>query len=177
MNIVGTKRHVHKLYKDIYKAVKSEFSKIVNDIYLEIYDESIALGFDGDIRDLDEAWIEEFFDEYNPVTKYVFSHEIDRKESRLFEALVSNKLEKLKSYAYAERLITAQIKQYSIELEDKVAQTVFKDTKVQKVMWVAEQDHRTCSVCNDLDGQIFDLDKAPVKQHFNCRCYLIPVRE
>lgn len=177
MNIVQTKKHVHKLYKAIYKAVKQEFLKIINEIYQTIYDEAVDMGFDGDIRNLDEAWVESFFDRYNPVTKYVFSNEIDRKESRLFEALVSNELERLKSYAYAERLITSQIEQYAIDLEDSIAKVVYEDTGVQKVMWVAEKDYKTCGDCNEMDGEVFALKDAPPKLHHNCRCYYIPVRE
>ena len=176
MNIIQTKKHVHKLYKTIFKTVKQEFLKIINEIYQTIYDEAIDMGFDGDIRNLDEAWIEEFFDGYNPVTKYVFSNEIDRKESRLFEALVSNELERLKSYAYAERLIVSQIEQYAIDLEDSIAKVVYEDTGVKKVMWVAEKDDITCGVCGELDGQIFALGDAPPKQHHNCRCVLRPVK-
>lgn len=177
LNIVGVKKHVHKLYNSIYKTVKQEFLKIANEIYQAIYDEAVAMGFDGDIRNLDEAWIEEFFDLYNPVTKYVFSNEIDRKESRLFEALVSNELERLKSYVYAERLITQQIEQYAIDLEDTIAKVVYEDTNVKKVMWNAEDDHKTCGVCNELDGQIFDLNDVPPKQHYQCRCWITPVKE
>ena len=177
MNVVGVKKHVHKLYVSINKIVKQEFLKIINEIYQVIYDEAVGMGFDGDIRNLDDAWIDEFFDLYNPVTKYVFSNEIDRKESRLFEALVSNELERLKSYAYAERLIIGQIEQYAIDLEDSIAKVVYEDTNVKKVMWVAEDDDRTCGVCNELDGQIFELKSAPPKQHYQCRCYLIPVKE
>ena len=177
MNIVGVNKHINKLYKDIYKIIKNEFVAILNPLYEEIYDEAIALGFDGDLRNLDEAWIEEFFDEYNPVTKYVFSNEIDRKKSYLFEALVSDPTVKHQSYAKAERLIINQIKQYAIDLEDDIAKVVYEDTGVKKVQWVAEDDHKTCDDCKELDGEIFDLDKAPDKQHHNCRCYLIPVKE
>lgn len=177
LNIVGVKKHVHKLYKSIYKTVKQEFLKVVNEIYQTIYDEAIAMGFDGDIRNLDDAWVEEFFNLYNPVTMYVFSNEIDRKESRLFEALVANELERLKSYAYAERLITNQIEQYAIDLEDAIAKVVYEDTGVKKVMWNAEHDHKTCGVCDELDGQIFELYNVPPKQHLNCRCYLTAVKE
>jgi SPP1 gp7 family putative phage head morphogenesis protein len=177
MNIVGIKKHVHKLYKTIFKTVKQEFLKIVNEIYQTIYDEAVSMGFDGDIRNLDDAWIQEFFDSFNPVTKYVFSNEIDRKESRLFEALVSNELERLKSYAYAERLITSQIEQYAIDFEDAIAKVVYEDTGVQKVMWNAEHDYKTCGECSELDGQIFELKDLPPKQHHNCRCWFTPVKE
>ena len=177
LNISSVKKHVHKLYKSIYKTVRQEFLKVVNEIYQVVYDEAVEMGFDGDIRNLDEAWVDEFFDWYNPVTKYVFSNEIDRKESRLFEALVSNELERLKSYAYAERLITQQIEQYAIDLEDTIAKVVYEDTNVKKVMWNAEQDHRTCGDCSELDGQIFELKDVPPKQHYMCRCWLTPVKE
>ncbi len=177
MNVVSVRKHIKKLYKDAYKTIKKEFVAILNPIYEEIYDEAIALGFDGDLRDLDEAWVEEFFDEYNPVTKYVFSNEIDRKESYLFEAIISDPSLKHQSYAKAERLLINQVKQYAIDLEDAIAMVVYEDTDVKKVQWVAEHDYKTCGVCKELDGEIFDIDKAPDKQHHNCRCYLVPVKE
>ena len=175
MNIAGVKRHIHKLYKNVYKIIKNEFTEVLNPLYQEIYDEAVALGFDGDLRDLDEGWIEEFFDEYNPVTKYVFKNEIERKESRLFEALVASTSQIMQSYKTAENLLIRQVKQYAIDVEDAVTKTVYKDIGVKKVMWNAELDHKTCEDCKELDGQIFKLNDVPPKQHHNCRCYLMPV--
>jgi SPP1 gp7 family putative phage head morphogenesis protein len=181
MNVVQIKKHVHKLYKSIYKIVKQEFLKVINEIYQAIYDEAVAMGFDGDIRDLDEGWIEDFFDEYNPVTKYVFSNELDRKESRLFESLVatmdSTEANKMPSYKTAENLLVKQVKQYAIDLEEAIAKVVYEDTGVEKVMWNAEHDHKTCGDCAELDGAIFELHNAPDKQHYQCRCWLTPVKE
>lgn len=176
MNILQTKKHIRKLYKAVDKIIKNEFTAILNPIYESIYDEAIDMGFDGDMRELDETWIEEFFDEYNPVTKYVFSNEIERKESRLFESLISNVAERAKSYKTAERLLLNQIKQYAIDLEDAIADVVYEDVKVEQVEWVAENDSSTCPDCQALDGEIFDIDKAPDKLHYNCRCILLPVR-
>ena len=176
MNILQTKKHINKLYKDVYKTIKKEFVSILNPLYQEIYDEALALGFDGDLEDLDEAWIEEFFSEYNPVTKYVFFNEIERKKSRLFESVVASNKEKIQSYKTAENLLIRQVKQNAVDLEDSVKKAVYKAVKVEKVMWVSEQDSKTCGVCNGLDGEIFELKDAPPKQHINCRCYLIPVK-
>ena len=155
----------------------AEFVAVANSIYQDIYEECIDMGFDGDPTNIDEAWIEEFFNRYNPVTKYVFSNEIDRKRARLFEALVANELETFQSYKDAERLITQQVRQYGIDLEDAIAMVVYEDTGVKKVQWVAEDDLKTCSVCKELDGKIFKLKNAPSKQHYNCRCELHPIRE
>lgn len=177
LNIVSTKKHIDKLYKDIYKIIKKEFTAILNPIYQEIYEEALAMGFDGDLRDLDEGWIEDYFDEYNPVTKYVFSNEIDRKKSYLFEAVVSLPGQKHQSYLKAEKMLKKQVAQYGIDIEDAIAMTAFRDLGVEKVMWIAEDDYKTCGVCHELDGQIFELDDVPPKQHYNCRCYTVPIKE
>ena len=177
MNIPNTKKHVHKLYKDVTKIIKDELSAMVDTVTQEVYDEAVALGFDGDVEDLDEAWIEEFFEEYNPVTKYVFNNEIERKESRLFEALVASKREIHQSYKTAENLLARQVKQYGIDLEDAVAKTVYKAVGVKEVKWVSENDHKTCGECMALDGETFKLDEAPPKLHPNCRCYYVPVQK
>ena len=174
-NVVGVKKHTKKLYEKAFQIIQKEFLSILTPLYREIYDEAFALGFDGDMRDLDVAWIEEFFEEYNPVTKYVFKSEMGRKESRLFESLVASTAERFQSYKTAENLLARQVKQYAIELEDSVTKTAFKDAGVGKVQWVTEHDHKTCGVCSELDGEIFNLKDAPPKQHYHCRCYLIPV--
>ena len=177
LNIAGVKKHVNKLHKKIFKIIKSEFLAVANDIYAEIADEAIALGFDGDLGDIDESWIQEFFEEYSPVTKYVFINELERKFTRLFEALIANLEARLESYKTTENLIVRQVKQSGIEFEDKIVEETYQVFGIEKVKWVAEHDHKTCGVCGELDGEIFDLEDAPNKQHINCRCYLIPVKE
>ena len=152
------------------------FMEIVNELYTDIYNEAIDMGFEGKVTELDEEWIENFFEEYNPVTKYRFKNELERKEARLFESLIANTKDRLRSYKTAEKLLNRQIEQYAIEFEDAVAMQVFRDVGVEKVEWVAEDDHRTCEVCNELDGQIFNIEDAPDKQHYRCRCWLRPVR-
>ena len=177
MNVPATRKHVAKLYGKVFRIIQNEFLSILNPLYQEIYEEALALGFDGDMRELDEGWIEDFFEEFNPVTKYVFKNEMGRKESRLFESLVASSKERIQSYKTAENLLKKQVEQYAIELEDSVTKTAFRDAGVGKVQWVTEHDHKTCGVCSELDGKIFDLADAPPKQHYRCRCYLIPVRE
>lgn len=177
MSVVGVRKRINKLYKKNYEIIAKEFFNILNPLYEEIYNEALALGFDGDLRDLDEGWIEEFFEEYNPVTKQVFKNEIERKKSYLFESVVADIVSRHQSYLKAEKYLARQVKQGGIDVEDAVAIQVYKDLGVTKVKWVAEHDYKTCGVCSELDGEIFNLDEAPDKQHHNCRCYLVPVKE
>ena len=176
MNITQTRKHIKKLYDNVEQMIVKEFTAIITPIEEDLQDEALDMGFDGDIRDLDDAFVEEFFDEYNPVTKYVFRNEMDRKESRLFESLVANTMDRTHSYATAEKLLVRHVKQYAIDLEDRLAKVVYEDTGVKKVQWVAEKDDRTCDDCHELDGMIYNLKDVPPKQHYQCRCYLIPIR-
>lgn len=176
MNVIQTRKHIKKLYGDVEKIIRKEMVKLLLPLEDEYYDIALDLGFDGDLEDLDESFIEEFFEEYNPVTKYVFKNELVRKESRLFESLVAVPLDKVHSYKTAEKLLVRQVKQSVIDLEDEVAKSVYKALGVKKVQWVAEHDERTCGVCHELDGLIYDLKDIPPKQHYQCRCYLIPVK-
>ena len=177
LNITGVKKHIEKLYKKSYKTILAEFMEILKPLSEEIYAEALDMGYDGELEDLDEGWIEDFFEEYSPVTKYVFSNEVDRKKSYLFEAVVSSPATKHQSYQKAEKYLTNQVKQGGIEFDDAVAKAVYKAVGVKKVRWIAENDSKTCGVCRELDNAIFDLDKVPPKQHHACRCYVVPVRD
>ena len=180
MNTLQVKKHIKKLYQSIGIAVKKEILVVLEPLQNEIYEEALALGFDGDLRDLDEGWIEEFFEEFDPVTRVVFKNEIARKEARLFEDLVAvigtPGIDKMASYQRAENLLVRQVKQAAINLEDAVAMVVFKALGVKTVQWVAERDSKTCSICNGFDGELFPIHEAPPKAHHNCRCYYIPVK-
>ena len=177
LNVTGVRKHIKKLYQKSQTAIQEEFVSIFYALRQEVADEARALGYDGDIEDLDEGWIEDFFDEYSPVTKYVFRNEIERKESYLFEALVADMATKNQSYKKAEKYLINQIKQGGIEFDDAVTKAVFKKAGVKKVRWIAEDDSKTCGVCRELDNKVFPLEEVPLKQHHNCRCYLVPVRD
>lgn len=47
---------------------------------------------------------------------------------------------------------------------------------IKKVKYLSTLDRRTCLVCAEKDGKIFNLDEAPeLPIHYNCRCVLVPV--
>jgi SPP1 gp7 family putative phage head morphogenesis protein len=176
LNVVKTNKHIKKLYDKVYHIVLSEFVDIANSVYGEIYNETVDQGFEGERSELDEGWVEEFLADYSPVTKFMFKNELDRKRARLSESILASKAEKNLSYKRAENLLKRQIKQSAIDLEDSIADEVYKDLGVEQVMWVAEDDYKTCGECNALDGQIFDVDEVPPKQHWHCRCYTVAVK-
>ena len=176
LNVTGVRKHIKKLYKKSRTTIQEEFVSIFQALRQEVADEAKALGYDGDIQDLDEGWVEEFFEEYSPITKYVFINEIKRKESYLFEAVISSPETKNQSYLKAEKYLINQIKQGGIEFDDAVTKAVYKELGVKKVRWIAEDDSKTCGVCRELDNKVFLLAEVPPKQHHRCRCYLQPIK-
>ena len=51
-----------------------------------------------------------------------------------------------------------------------------KEHNIDKVMWDATLDKRTCTDCQEYDGKIYDTNDTP-HQHIMCRCELIPIVE
>ena len=49
-----------------------------------------------------------------------------------------------------------------------------KEHNINKVMWDATLDLKTCIDCQEYDGKIYDTNNTP-NQHVMCRCELIPL--
>lgn len=126
---------------------------------------------------IEQDIVEDLFEMYNPVTKYVFNHEVERKQARLAESILSstNISDELK---LGLRLWVRQITQYAIDLTDKVMLLKYSDNGIIKVVWFTRPDEWVCYKCRALHGNVYDIDKVPPKPHYNCRCYVKPlVRE
>ena len=53
---------------------------------------------------------------------------------------------------------------------------VMRQAQIQRVIWLATLDRRTCQTCEDLNETVWDLEEAPTPvqdTHPNCRCTLI----
>ena len=173
----------------------SELEKITKDrlLYAAQLQLEYIMGDDYDEQLIDNAWLQELFENYNEVTKYIYENEIKRKSSYLFEGLMSTlypadditgNTNILDMSAKTQAVIDKALKlwsrmalQMSIDVADKATKTAYVSAGVQYVMWVTARDSRTCAHCSDMDGEIFPIADAPGKQHYNCRCYYIPVRE
>jgi len=58
-------------------------------------------------------------------------------------------------------------------------QEYYKDLKIEKYRWVSTLGDRTCPICKELNGQIYNIGEGPLpgEPHLMCRCTTIPVRE
>lgn len=175
---VLTKNMIARLLKSNKKA----FIKIAKEASEEAADDAKKVGVVGVPITTDGKYVDSVLGEYNPVTGYLYEAEADRKRARLAEALIAAVLfgaradyhEQLRRFA---NLWHTQTKQYAETMVDKARLDTFKKSGIKYVMWQTQGDLKVCKECRDRDGTIYPLSKYPGKDHYNCRCWLVPIAE
>lgn len=114
--------------------------------------------------------------EYDPVTKYVYEHEVLRKQMRFAEAFIAGK-GNMADTKTALRLWSAMIRQYAIAVADQSLLWSLRKAGVEYVKWITEEDERRCTECASRQGKIYHIDKVPPKPHINCRCHFAPAQK
>ena len=183
LNAVKVKKELTGLYDRLLDYNKSEFQKIAGEarmFALQYLTDEEKRRLRGKEKSLDD-YIEFVLTSYNYTTTYLYYPETDRKRLRLGEImLTSREYHDHKMYntgvKKAADLWYTQSYQYAIDIEDTVVVETFKAAGIHEVIWNAEQDERTCHVCHDMDGNIYDIDEVPNKPHYFCRCWLEPYR-
>lgn len=174
LNII---RRVSDVYDDSARYARTRYYEIAYEVFImalvECKKENLWATRRAD-EFIDYDWVDEMLEEEDFVTLYRFDTETERKKQRLIEALSAtdrwnSEIDK------ALRYWTLQIGQYAINVTDRARLAAFHEAGIENVKWNTEHDERVCEVCDELDGKIFPIDKAPGKQHINCRCFYTPV--
>lgn len=155
-------QEVNALYQEIDIFVRKAFLKLANRAYADNVRKT-------PLRSLDEQWVDALLSAYDPVSKYVFSHEEDRKCARLIESLIASTT-KAQEVNAALRSMSFMCRIYAVRVTDEAVLQAFKDDEENLVKWIAEKDEKTCSVCHSRDGKVYELESLPPKPHLNCRC-------
>lgn len=153
---------VNSLYRELYAIIKKSFLILANQVYVD------NLQGKSD-RSLDEEWVDKLLNGYDPVSKYVFAHEIDRKCARLIESVIASNT-KAQEIDAALRSMSFMCRIYADRITDEAVMQAYNDEGEQYVKWIAEKDAKTCSVCKKRDGHIYEIHSVPNDPHPNCRC-------
>ena len=108
---------------------------------------------------------------YNPVTKYVYRNEMDRKRARFAEGVIASDSPR-EEIALATRLMIATNKQFAEDATFEAAVQAYRDDGVEHVRWVTAADDRRCAECKSRHGKIYPINNIPPKPHRYCRCYI-----
>ena len=182
LNALVIQRETTELIKKLLADNKEAFRKIAEDAIAEAAaDIENLTGGEAKRVKADDKYVDEILNQYNEITGYLYYPEADRKRARLSEALIvalmlldrSKYHDNLRKFA---NLWHTQTVQYEITITDETRVDIFDRNGIKKVKWNAEHDEKTCKVCRERDGKIYPIDKVPAKPHYNCRCWLTPVK-
>ena len=118
----------------------------------------------------------------DPVTQYIYTNEVKRKQERTAEALIATLSTKKPKGSTKRSEINKALRYWSLQstqycdiITDAVSLEAYKDMGVEYVQWNTQEDERVCEKCAPLDKKVYRIDKVPPKQHYRCRCWLSSV--
>ena len=168
---------VKEVYQKCLKMAKKRYLEIAEYYFYRAY--ALAAGKNKKKPSddwINNDWLLDMLEEYDPVTLYRFMPEIERKQQRLIEALIASH-KKNAEVDKALRYWALQNNQYADKVTDEATLRGYKAAGIKRVRWITEKDEKVCTICNKLNMKVFDIDKVPTKPHYHCRCYLLPVKD
>lgn len=160
---------VNTLYSELLRIIKKSYLILAQQVYTETRRER-------DLRSLDEEWVDGLLTGYDPVSKYVFTHEMDRRCARLIEAVLASS-DRVAEIDKALRQMSFMYRLYADRITDEAVMQAYEDDGIDFVKWVATIDSKTCRICRRRNGRIYARVFCPEDPHPNCRCRREPVEE
>ena len=182
LSVIRTPKITQQTFDRLLAYNENAYQKVAKDTYSKARAKAKDAGYAGGekVEGVGGDWLLSILLAYNFVTGYLYDREAERKRLRLNEQILT-----AREYGSREmfndslrrtaNLWWTQTSQYGITVVDEAAIQAYEDMGVEKVKWIAELDSRTCEVCKERNGVIYELAKVPRKTHYNCRCRLEPV--
>lgn len=117
---------------------------------------------------------------YDPVTKYIYDRELERKRLRLNEGVLTTRETQDRPgltdvVRTAANLLLTQSLQYGLDLIGETELEAFQEAAEDEdalIRYNACNDSKTCNECWKLNGKVFTVSEAPhIPQHYRCRCW------
>ena len=162
----------HEIYDEALKITEQEATRLVKAVYDSYRDP------EEEVLPVSEAHaaVIAMFAAYNPVTKYVYENELDRKRSRFAEGVISSNTPR-EEVELAKRLLVGMNKQFADDATFDAVVKAYTDAGVKRVRWITAVDDRRCKECKARHHKIYSIDNIPPKPHLHCRCYVEKVEE
>ena len=155
----------HEIYDAVYDLVKREAARLSDTVYRKYRRTEEPSGFDP------MGWVLLLVLAYNPVTKYIFENEIERKRSRFAEGVIASDTP-VEEVELAKRLLAGMNAQFMDDVTHETLIQAYRDNGTTRVRWVTSPDDRRCKECASMHNKIYPIDKIPAKPHIHCRCWI-----
>ena len=159
----------HVIYDEVLRIIEKEAARLVKVVYDSYREGAEIAGEEA------SAFVLLLLLAYNPVTKYVFKNELDRKRSRFAEGVIASDTP-YEEVELAKRLLAKMNKQFLDDVTFDTMVKAYKDDGVERVRWITAVDDRRCAECKSRHRKIYPIDKIPPKPHWHCRCWVEKVQ-
>ena len=160
----------HEIYDEALEITEREATRLVKTVYDSYREEEVLPPSDA------HAAVIALMAAYNPVTKYVYENELDRKRSRFAEGVIASTTPR-EEVELAKRLLIGMNKQFADDATFDAVVKAYADDGVKRVRWITAVDDRRCKECKARHHKIYSIDNIPPKPHLHCRCYVEKVEE
>lgn len=155
----------HEIYDEALEITEREATRLVKSVYDSYRDSGSLPASEA------QAFVLALMLAYNPVTKYVYKNEVDRKRSRFAEGVISSDTPR-EEVELAKRLLIALNKQFADDVTFDALIQAYADDGVEQVRWITAEDDRRCKECKSRHHKIYPIKNIPPKPHLYCRCYV-----
>ena len=182
LNVVNTKNITKAMFDRLLSENEKMYRKAANKAYSKAKTTALEAGYrEEEEKELGGEWLTAVLLGYNFVTGYVYDREAERKRLRLNEQILTareydDRQLYNSSLQRTANLWWTQTSQYGITVVDEATLRGYTDMGVKKVRWKSVIDGRECKVCRERHDKIYKISEVPEKAHYNCRCYLEPVK-
>ena len=173
LNVIRTQTITESIWKRIDRFNRQAYADMCEWTYEWVY---VQYGDKIPEKDWTKI-VDDWLRGYDPVTKYIYDRELERKRLRLNEGILTTRetqdrpgLDQV--VRSAANLLLTQSLQYGLDLIGECELQAFRDVDATYVRYHACNDSKTCTDCHELDGQVFRISEAPsIPQHYRCRCW------
>lgn len=175
LNVVRTKELTKTIYERVDRMNRQHYADICEWTFEWVYVQYGKDPPDGDWTKVVDDWLKG----YDPVTKYVYDAELERKRLRLNEGILASReyqdrpgLEDV--VRTAANLLLTQSLQYGLDLIGEMEERAYEAAGGEDglIQYHSCNDSRTCGECKGYDGQVFRASEAPrIPIHARCRCW------
>lgn len=158
----------HEIYDQALSVTRTEMVRLADTVYKKYREDQDTE------ENLGTVWVLAVMAAYNPVTKYIYDNEVERKRSRFAESVIASETPR-EDIDRGLRLWVAQNKQLADDITFDAIVQAYEDDGVTEVKWVTHHDDRRCAVCRSRHGRIYPIGDIPPKPHPRCRCYVTRV--
>lgn len=182
LNVVNTKNITKAMFDRLLSDNEKMYQKVADKAYSKAKSTAKETGYrEEEEKNLGGEWLAGVLLGYNFVTGYVYDREAERKRLRLNEQILTAREYDSRELFNSSLQRTAnlwwtQTSQYGITVVDAATLKGYEDMGVKKVRWKSVIDGRECKVCRERHDKIYKISEVPEKAHYNCRCYLEPVK-